>query len=730
MKKLLIALLLGIGFLSHAQIGSPPNIVQIVPMEYTTGFLGSDQNMYMIPNAGNGDGTYVGSIPLPNGELVSKVAGAFNHFLVVSTVGHLWLNGYYNQAAGTWVQIATDSAGNSLNNVTNVWASEDTYVIEINNGTSYEYGGNDGLGLFYPSDAGGVNMRAMPLSVNGRHFKKFGMNFYSMAAIGTHSDTAYCWLAYNARSLSPTYLVAPNTLLDIAVWGANAYNNAVMTIVAQTSGDTTVGNLYAYGQGWGQWAGNAGYNSLTSIESFWTAGPWKSIQMSDNSTHALNYRGRIYGAGMQVQGEVGNGVEFVNRYTYAGYPGSIGWDFQGGENLATTPQPIDTSHGFAGIYKGTFFNFYTYGLDSSGKTYVWGRNKSLVQGDGQWTGYTNNDANPNILDHSSPRLVNVWDSATTTLDVTMPTRGASVNNSTITTTSATLSNTGTALYIVKHTGGQFICCSYSGFTWTQEYGPNTATITSPTGSTTTVTGLINGNYRFRVNTFDSNNGQDTAGVSFTVSLSGAPPTVNAGADQTLLLPTSSTSVNGTATGNGGATITSTIWSCTSHPGSSPVIVSPTTLTTSITGLTTTGSYIFQLSATDNNGNTSIDTMTVEVNQAPTVNAGSNQTITLPVSSASLSGTVTYYGGATGSTAVYTCTGFPSGASSPSITSGGSVTAPTASVSGMTTAGVYTFKLTAIDSNGNSANATMTVTINAVQCNCGYITSPIKIIINP
>ena len=54
-----------------------------------------------------------------------------------------------------------------------------------------------------------------------------------------------------------------------------------------------------------------------------------------------------------------------------------------------------------------------------------------------------------------------------------------------------------------------------------------------------------------------------------------------------------------------------------------------------------GNYIFELTVTDNQGATGKATMKITVNpannQAPTANAGSNQVITLPTNTVTLSG---------------------------------------------------------------------------------------------
>ncbi|KKT18850.1 MAG: Cell wall/surface repeat protein, partial [Candidatus Nomurabacteria bacterium GW2011_GWB1_43_7] len=126
----------------------------------------------------------------------------------------------------------------------------------------------------------------------------------------------------------------------------------------------------------------------------------------------------------------------------------------------------------------------------------------------------------------------------------------------------------------------------------------------------------------------------------------AAPTANAGVDKSITLPTSSVSVTGTATDSDG-TIASTSWSKVSGP-STYSISSPSSLTTNITGLTTAGTYVFRLTATDNGGLTDTDDMQVVVNVSPadipTVTTAAASNITS--SSVTSGGNVTSDGGAT------------------------------------------------------------------------------------
>ncbi|HRN55577.1 MAG TPA: dienelactone hydrolase family protein, partial [Agriterribacter sp.] len=89
---------------------------------------------------------------------------------------------------------------------------------------------------------------------------------------------------------------------------------------------------------------------------------------------------------------------------------------------------------------------------------------------------------------------------------------------------------------------------------------------------------------------------------------------NAGSNQTITLPASSVTVDGSvkSTYPSGSTF---LWVKGEGP-SGGTIVSPTSLKTSITGLSTEGDYRFQLRITDKNGNLSTSSMHVIVNAAP------------------------------------------------------------------------------------------------------------------
>jgi hypothetical protein len=144
--------------------------------------------------------------------------------------------------------------------------------------------------------------------------------------------------------------------------------------------------------------------------------------------------------------------------------------------------------------------------------------------------------------------------------------------------------------------------SITSYSWTKLSG--TGTITSPSSSTTGLTGL-SGTSTYQC-TVTQTDGQ-TASGTVTVTVNSAP-TANAGTDQTITLPTNTVTLSGSGTDTDG-TISSYSW--TKISGGSATITSPTSASTTITGLVA-GTYIFQLQVTDNNGATATDTVQITV----------------------------------------------------------------------------------------------------------------------
>jgi len=122
------------------------------------------------------------------------------------------------------------------------------------------------------------------------------------------------------------------------------------------------------------------------------------------------------------------------------------------------------------------------------------------------------------------------------------------------------------------------------------------------------------------------------------------PSVNAGADQTIQLPTDQVSLDGTVEDDGlpeGSTVTS-IWTRVSGEGTVDFADASSVDTTAT--FSEAGEYVLRLTASDTERSASADVQITVwdenvVNTAPQVNAGDDQTIQLPTDQVSLDGTI-------------------------------------------------------------------------------------------
>src|SRR5207247_616360 len=149
------------------------------------------------------------------------------------------------------------------------------------------------------------------------------------------------------------------------------------------------------------------------------------------------------------------------------------------------------------------------------------------------------------------------------------------------------------------------------------------------------------------------------------------------------------------------------WSFVSRPAGSTAVISDVTAVSPTFVPDLTGVYVVQLIVNDGTTDSQADTAVVTVNpanQAPVVDAGPDQTITLPAA-ATLNGTVTDDGLPPGATLTIAWT---------AVSGPGTVTLADPSVASTTatfsTSGQYVLRLTANDSQISSSDE-VTVTVN-------------------
>jgi len=247
--------------------------------------------------------------------------------------------------------------------------------------------------------------------------------------------------------------------------------------------------------------------------------------------------------------------------------------------------------------------------------------------------------------------------------------------------------------------------------WTKTSG-GAATLANVGTSALSVSGLAAGTYTFRLKITDNKGAVATDDVVVTVNAAAAgnvAPVANAGADQTVTLPTSAITLYGNGSDADGTVM---YWEWTKVSGGAATLANVGTSALSLSGLAA-GTYTFRLKVTDNKGAVGTDDVIVTVNAAvasqsqanvaPVANAGVDQTITLPVA------TTTLWGGGTdadGTVMYWEWT---------KVSGGNAVLAdvgkPTCQVSGLV-AGTYVFRLRITDNLGATGIDEITVTVKA------------------
>ncbi len=182
--------------------------------------------------------------------------------------------------------------------------------------------------------------------------------------------------------------------------------------------------------------------------------------------------------------------------------------------------------------------------------------------------------------------------------------------------------------------------------WTQVSGPAPGVFADPQAAATSFTAPVAGTYVLSLRASD---GELAASDTATVVVAPPPnaaPTVDAGPDRTITLPTSSVVLTGTAADDGlpaGSTLAFT-WTKVDGPGT-VTFTAPTSATTTAT-FSAAGAYTIRLAATDSlavSGDTVVVTVNPEAtieNRAPVVTAAGTPTaMTLPTNQAALTGTV-------------------------------------------------------------------------------------------
>jgi len=247
------------------------------------------------------------------------------------------------------------------------------------------------------------------------------------------------------------------------------------------------------------------------------------------------------------------------------------------------------------------------------------------------------------------------------------------------------------------------------YLWTQESGPGTATLSSADTEDLTAGDLIAGDYVFRLTVTDDEGetGFDEVTVSVLPEGTTEAPIAAAGEDQTIVLPVNSILLDGSGTDPDGGSIVTYLWTQESGPSTATLSGADTEDLTA--GDLIEGDYVFRLTVTDDEGETGFDEVTVSVlpegaTEAPIADAGVDQSIVLPVNSVLLDGSGSDPDGGSIVTYLWTQESGPgtatlTGADTEDLTAG------------ELTEGVYVFRLTVTDDEGETGFDEATVTVD-------------------
>jgi alpha-tubulin suppressor-like RCC1 family protein len=706
-----------------------------------------EYNCWVIPTASHQVydlSTGVPSLVQGQPSVVTAVSGNLHHQCVLDNQGNVYCwgdnsvaeigNGVVGGSVATPLQISVDSLGNPFNNIVQVYAGGSSlgYLTAAlkGDGTVWVWGttsgGNRGNGTW-----GGTSARPVQVPFPaGTVIKKIAMNNIGIAldangniwTWGGASQYATPWLLGQGTGspdiTTPHTIALPSPASDFSGGGYTNY-----ALLAN-------GQLY----GWGYNAGYLGTGSLAPGFSPISMNPIlgftqsvKSVAVNNESTYAILADGTLWSWGDNACGSVGNGVElnYANYVNASGQASPYAWDWGSNELIVSSPVQIGKGiSNFTNIWTGMGDVFYCYAEDANGQLYSWGRNKYGVLGNGVGAATGTIGASyPNSWDVPwitaiDPFSIKAIAQTSSPYCVLNP-GGSPCNGYTIPGVAAPVANAGpnqnisgstTTLTGTATTANGSTVINY--WLWTEVSGPSAALITLPSGPTAKVSGLVSGTYVFQLKATDNNWRTSTSQVTVIVNgtTTNLPPVSKPVSSITITLPVNTATLDGSASTDPDGTVASYAWQQSSGPNSA-TISSPTAATTTIKNLVA-GTYTFSLTVTDNLGATNTATETVVVNPAvavqtpPTVTAGNAQTVTLPVSTATLTGTATGTNGATISSTTWSQTGGPSSATIVSV--GNLVTV----VNGLKQ-GTYTFLLSATDNNGQTASSTVTVTVNPV-----------------
>ena len=182
------------------------------------------------------------------------------------------------------------------------------------------------------------------------------------------------------------------------------------------------------------------------------------------------------------------------------------------------------------------------------------------------------------------------------------------------------------------------------FQWTKIGGPAAFAITNSTAAATTVTGMEEGKYSFRLVVTDDGGLTDDDTIIVTVQPKpNVAPVANAGDDREVAATTTQIKLDGTGSYDPDGDIESYLWVRVKGPGS--VTIGNSNTATPTVYNAGEGEHVFELTVTDDQGASAKDQVVITVlssnSTRPVANAGRDTGISVPASSAVLDGRASF-----------------------------------------------------------------------------------------
>jgi hypothetical protein len=232
-----------------------------------------------------------------------------------------------------------------------------------------------------------------------------------------------------------------------------------------------------------------------------------------------------------------------------------------------------------------------------------------------------------------------------TIAVTVSATAAAVKKAPIAKTKGKQSLTGTAT-TVTGVDSYDPDGTITTYRWTQTKGPNTATMANSDKVDMNLSKLVSGSYTFQLEVTDNDKLTGTATLTLDVSapVATTAPIANAGTDITVLFPSNSANLDGSASNDPGGSIKTYKWAKITGPGT-PTIATSAAAKTLISSLRE-GVYSFELLITDGEGLTDTDTVMVTVkaqvaNKVPVIVTETTMEVLQPVDTVLLDGSKSY-----------------------------------------------------------------------------------------